>query len=44
MVTAFFIGSSLVWSATEEGRLFLAINDDDYRDNSGSFSVRIRQR
>ncbi len=44
MVTPFFIGSSLVWSPTEEGRLFLAINDDDYRDNSGSFSVRIRQR
>ena len=44
MATPFFIGASLVWSATEEGRLFLAINDDDYGDNSGSFTVKIRQR
>jgi len=25
-----------------DGRLILAVNDDNYSDNSGSFSVRIR--
>jgi len=38
----FFIGSSLTYNATTEGRLYLAINDDNYNDNSGSFTVRIR--
>jgi hypothetical protein len=38
----FLIGSQLTFSAPVDGRLFLAINDDDYSDNSGSFSVRIR--
>jgi hypothetical protein len=38
----FFIGSSLTYNATVDGRLYLAINDDNYNDNSGSFTVRIR--
>jgi hypothetical protein len=37
----FLIGSQLSFTANAEGRLFLAINDDDYSDNGGSFSVRI---
>lgn len=40
---AFFIGSNLLFNATQDGRLFLAVNDDDYSDNSGSFTVRIRK-
>lgn len=39
---AYLIGSSLTTSVPLDGRLILAINDDDYSDNSGSFSVRIR--
>ena len=39
----FFIGSSLAYNATTDGRLYLAINDDNYSDNSGSFTVRIRR-
>ena len=39
---AFLIGSQLTFSVPVDGRLYLAINDDDYSDNSGSFSVRIR--
>jgi hypothetical protein len=39
---AFFIGSNLVFTATQDGRLYLAINDDDYSDNGGSFNVKIR--
>ena len=41
MSQAFFIGSQLVFTASADGRLFLAVNDDDYSDNGGSFSVRI---
>lgn len=41
---AFLIGSNLLFNATQDGRLFLAINDDDYSDNGGSFSVRIRHQ
>ncbi len=37
----FLIGSQLSFTANADGRLFLAINDDDYSDNGGSFSVRI---
>jgi len=40
--TAFLIGSSQTITAANDGRLFLAVNDDDYSDNSGSFTVRIR--
>ncbi len=39
---AFLIGSSLTVTVPADGRLYLAVNDDDYSDNSGSFSVRIR--
>lgn len=38
----FVVGNQLTYTATATGRLFLAINDDDYSDNSGSFSVVIR--
>jgi hypothetical protein len=38
----FFIGSQLTFSVPVDGRLYLAINDDNYSDNSGSFTVRIR--
>jgi hypothetical protein len=38
----FFVGSQLTFTVPTDGRLYLAINDDNYNDNSGSFSVRIR--
>jgi len=38
----FLIGRQLTFTATADGRLILAINDDDYSDNGGSFSVRIK--
>jgi hypothetical protein len=38
----FFVGTSLTTTVPVDGRLILAVNDDDYSDNSGSFSVRIR--
>ena len=40
--TPFFIGSQLTFTIPADGRLYLAINDDNFSDNSGSFSVRIR--
>lgn len=39
----YLIGSQLSATVPADGRLILAINDDNYNDNSGSFSVRIRQ-
>lgn len=39
---AYLIGSQLSTTVPVDGRLILAINDDDYSDNSGSFSVKIR--
>ncbi len=39
---AYLVGSQLSASIPVDGRLILAINDDNYNDNSGSFSVRIR--
>lgn len=39
---AFLIGNQLIFTANADGRLFLAINDDDYSDNSGAFSVKIK--
>ena len=39
---AFFIGNQLTYTVPADGRLYLAINDDNYNDNSGSFTVRIR--
>lgn len=41
---AFLIGGNLLLNPTQEGRLLLAINDDDYSDNGGSFTVRVRQQ
>ena len=38
----FFIGSQQTISAPADGRLYLAINDDDYSDNGGAFKVTIR--
>jgi hypothetical protein len=40
----FLIGSQSTISAPVDGRLYLAINDDDYSDNGGSFSVKITYR
>jgi hypothetical protein len=42
MSAAYLIGSQLSTTVPVDGRLLLAINDDNYNDNSGSFSVRIR--
>jgi hypothetical protein len=39
--TPFAIGSQQTFSAPADGRLILMVNDDDYRDNSGSYRVRI---
>jgi len=39
---AFFVGNQLTFNVPADGRLYLAINDDNYNDNSGSFTVRIR--
>lgn len=39
---AFLIGSNMTVNVPTDGRLILAVNDDDYSDNSGSFAVRIR--
>ena len=40
--TPYLIGSNLDTTVPADGRLILAINDDDYSDNTGGFSVRIR--
>jgi PA-IL-like protein len=40
--TPYLIGSHLDATVPVDGRLILLINDDNYGDNSGSFSVRIR--
>jgi|ERR1043166_4178290 hypothetical protein len=37
----FFVGSQLTFTASTDGRLYLMVNDDNYSDNSGSFSARI---
>jgi hypothetical protein len=42
MSQPFFIGSQLTISVPADGRLYLAINDDDYSDNGGTFKVTIR--
>ena len=42
MSQPFFIGSQLTISAPADGRLYLAINDDNYGDNGGAFKVTIR--
>jgi hypothetical protein len=40
--TPYIVGSQLNSTVPVDGRLILAINDDNYGDNSGSFSVRVR--
>lgn len=40
----FYIGSQNTFTAPVDGRLFLFVNDDDYRDNSGQFSVRVNMQ
>ena len=42
MSAAYLVGSQLSSSVPVDGRLILAINDDNYNDNGGSFNVRIR--
>ncbi len=42
MSQAYLIGSQLSSTVPVDGRLILAINDDYYSDNGGSFTVRIR--
>jgi hypothetical protein len=37
----FLIGNQSTFTAQVDGRLYLVLNDDNYTDNSGSFSVRI---
>ena len=37
----FLIGSQLTFTTPVDGRLYLMVNDDNYSDNSGSFSARI---
>ena len=37
----FLIGSQQTFTVPVDGRLFLMVNDDNYTDNSGSFSARI---
>jgi len=38
----FLVGAQSTFTAPADGRLYLLINDDNYSDNSGAFSVRIR--
>lgn len=38
----FFVGTQITFTPQADGRLFLLINDDNYGDNGGSFSVRVR--
>lgn len=37
----FLVGSQSTFTSPVDGRLYLTVNDDNYADNSGSFSVRI---
>lgn len=39
--SAFLVGSQATLTVPVDGRLYLLVNDDNYSDNSGSFSVRI---
>ncbi|HLL70571.1 MAG TPA: hypothetical protein VK363_04010 [Pyrinomonadaceae bacterium] len=38
----FIVGSQQNFGAQADGRLFLLVNDDNYNDNSGNFTARIR--
>ena len=37
----FYIGSQSTFTVSVDGRLYLLVNDDNYSDNSGSFSAHI---
>lgn len=37
----FYIGAQSTFTAPVDGRLYLMVNDDNFTDNSGSFSARI---
>lgn len=37
----FYIGTQLTFTTPVDGRLYLMVNDDNYTDNSGNFSVRV---
>ncbi len=37
----FLVGSQSTFTSPVDGRLYLLVNDDNYTDNSGSFSARI---
>jgi hypothetical protein len=37
----FYIGSQATFTTPVDGRLYLMVNDDNYSDNSGSFSARV---
>lgn len=37
----FYIGGQSTFTTPVDGRLYLLVNDDNYNDNSGSFSARI---
>ncbi len=37
----FLVGSQSTFTTPVDGRLYLLVNDDNYNDNSGSFTVRI---
>ncbi|HYJ86808.1 MAG TPA: LecA/PA-IL family lectin [Pyrinomonadaceae bacterium] len=41
MSPPFLIGSQMTFTASVDGRLYLLVNDDNYGDNSGTFSARI---
>jgi hypothetical protein len=38
----FLVGDQMTLTVPSDGRLFLLVNDDNYGDNSGSFSARIQ--
>ena len=38
---AFLVGSQSTFTTPSDGRLYLMVNDDNFSDNSGSFSARI---
>lgn len=38
----FLVGDQMTLTVPSDGRLFLLVNDDNYSDNTGSFSVRIQ--
>ncbi len=41
MSQPFLIGGQSTFTAPVDGRLYLLVNDDNYTDNSGSFSARV---